>query len=177
MKKIAFCGSYGTSKSALAKLLAEKLSISLITGINQGYWRSIGIDNFEALPESVLTVCQKHLLLNQIRHEDLQEFDWVSDRSVIDFAAYNRVSSDMCGVDIIVYEELIKARLRNYTHVVYFPLQFDFESEEIISDYEIQEKIDTLIICNLQIWLPESNYLTVSGSVEEKLDLICNFVS
>lgn len=178
MYKIAFCGSHGTGKSTLLQAVANKFEIPVLDKTIRTYWESIGLDDFEKLPANIRTQCQLNLLLNQIQREDTKgKSGFITDRSVLDYIGYTIVSSDMDGTLRMLYEELIKSRLQNYTHFIYIPVEFDAEKERLRADPASQKIVARAMESYLDKWLEKSTYLIVRGSVEDRLKQIYEFIA
>jgi deoxyadenosine/deoxycytidine kinase len=178
MYKIAFCGSHGTGKTTLLESIANEFQLPIIDKTLRTYWKDIGVDDFEKLPANIRTQCQLNLLLNQINREDSEgKSGFITDRSVLDYIGYTAVSSDMDGALLGLYQQLIKARLQNYTHFIYTPVEFEAKKEHLRADPALQNVVAETIEKYLDLWMETGSYLIVRGSVDERLEQIRAFLS
>jgi deoxyadenosine/deoxycytidine kinase len=178
MYKIGFCGSHGTGKSTLLQAISKDFDIPVLDNTIRTYYKDIGIDDFEKLPANIRTQCQLNLLLNQIQREDGEgKNGFITDRSVLDYIGYTTVSSDMSGGIKGIYEQLIKARLQNYTHFIYIPVEFEAQKEHLRADPKSQNLVAETIEGYIQKWLAKDKYIIVRGSVEERLGQIYKYIS
>jgi deoxyadenosine/deoxycytidine kinase len=177
MYKIALCGSHGTGKSTLLQGISKDLDIPVLDNTIRTFYKNIGIDDFDKLPANIRTQCQLNLLLNQIDREDSEgKNGFITDRSVLDYIGYMSVSSDMSGGVRGIYEQLIKARLQNYTHFIYIPVEFEATKEHLRADPRSQNVVAEAIEGYLQQWLNKDQYVVVRGAVEERLEQINKYI-
>jgi len=90
--KIAICGTHSVGKSTLATILSEKTGLPLITEVVRGIAATHGFKN----TDQVVTAAkdqqikfQQDLLEAQLMQENAHPQGFISDRSMIDFLAYN----------------------------------------------------------------------------------------
>jgi len=177
MYKIALCGAHGTGKTTLVKILAPKLNLQSLDGNTRATWEYFGVSDFEKMPSDARTIFQNHLLLKQIEKEDIHNNGFVTDRSVLDFLGYTVLSSDMSGSQFKLFEQLVKERLKNYTHFIYLPVEFSAENETLRANVETRQEFAQIIEEYLEKWFEPEKYLKATGSVESRIEQINNFIS
>jgi deoxyadenosine/deoxycytidine kinase len=170
--KIAFCGAHGTGKTTLAKLLAQKYNLEVF-GSLRTRWANFGVADFEKLPVEVRTIFQYKMLISHLQTEDeLWNDGFVFDRSVLDYLAYTIISSDMTTDIKYIYSLLIKERLKRYDLLVFTPIEFAAENEELRANIESRDTINAILKTKLEAWLKPEDYLIVSGSIEDRVKQI-----
>ena len=75
-----------------------------------------------------------------------------------------------------IYEALVKERVKNYTHFIYVPVEFDAEYEPLRADPKSQVNLSQIIEDYLPLLFLKSQVLTVRGSVEERMEQIRQFL-
>jgi hypothetical protein len=170
MTKIGLCGAHGTGKTTLLELISVEFQIPSIKRTMQNMWESFGVIDFEKLPLDVRTTFQKYALLNQIYQEDsFIRASFITDRTVVDSFGYTVLSTNMSGIDLKIFQELVKARCFGYTHFVYFPVEFEVANRYLRANVDSRVALDKIIKNFLEENLT-GKYLTVSGSVEQRLE-------
>lgn len=144
MYKIAIIGSQSTGKSVLAKELANKLKIPLITEIARKW-------DIEEATQTELIDIQKEILKLQIEEERKHE-QFISDRSTIDNLAYwlHNVSSIVDKEENEIYVNTALDNVKNYSHVFlltpeFYPVDDNFRNTNIIYQLQIAEIINTIL--------------------------------
>jgi deoxyadenosine/deoxycytidine kinase len=179
MYKIGICGAHGTGKTTLTELISSELKIKSLAKTTTNFWPSVGVNNFELLPPDVRTVFQNHLLLNHIQTEDEQNTksnDYVTDRTVIDYLAHTILDTTKSASELGIYRTLVNERIKNYTHIIYCPIEFEVEERDLRADLNKRQDIDTIIL-NFLNQNYANKFLTVTGSVEERMIQIKKFLS
>ena len=96
MYKIGLCGSHGTGKSTLAKLIADEFKVPYISRTMRDMWEQFGIADFEKLPGDVRKTFQYYAVLNQIEREETEGKEgFITDRTVVDNLGYTVLSSEL----------------------------------------------------------------------------------
>ena len=134
-------------------------------------WEKFGVSDFNLLPANIRWSFQKEALLTQIDIEDDRLDGFISDRSVLDILAYAQVSSFGDDTDKKLFEKLVRERLKNYTHLVYCPIEFEFEARELRANQETRKPVDMAIKKYLQT-IPEIKnikLIKVSGPTDQRL--------
>lgn len=175
--KIILTGAHGTGKSTLLEPLREYYQLPTLKRTVRTFWEDNGVVDFEKLPADVRTVFQKQLLLNQLEKENtLWEKGFVTDRSVLDYLGYAIVSSNMSGVDLGLYKSLIRERLLQYDYIIYCPVEFPAEAEYLRAHPDSQKEVAGVLEEHLALWLRDDQYCIVRGSVEDRLEIIKEYI-
>ncbi len=170
MTKIGVCGAHGTGKTTLINALNEELKLPIIKRTMRTLWEKFGIDDFEKIPADIRANFQKYALMNQIdREEEEGRNGFITDRTVLDNLAYTKLNADMSQSDFRIYERLVRERLKNYTHFVYLPIEFEVEDEPLRASVGTREAIAQIIEEYLLNWFTENDYLPAKGNVEERV--------
>jgi predicted ATPase len=177
MYKIAFCGAHGTGKTTLVQQIGQEYGIYKLERVIRTAWEGFGVENFEILPSDVRTPFQNYLLLNQIKREDGEGVNgFVTDRSVIDILGYTLLSSDMSSSQLEIFKALVAQRVKNYTHFIYTPVEFEAQNERLRANVETREKLDEILQSYIKLWLGQDRFLRVTGSVQERMEQIRKYL-
>jgi len=175
--KIALTGAHGTGKTTLVDIISREMNITSIKNTVRTFWEKSGVEDFEKIPRNIRGEFQKLLILNQIKKEDdIFGNSYITDRSLIDYLAYTKVSSDIQESDWNILKALVKERVKSYTHIIYVPIEFEAQKERLRADIAIQQDIDKVI----QELLPEicqgDKFVWISGSIKERVQMIKDFI-
>ncbi len=129
MKRIGIVGCAGTGKSALARVLAERLGVPLLESklITQDILNRDGYDYASGIQiEQFLasTGRQNEILRRTMEQQEAEQF--VTDRTVIDLAAYSLI--EMHGRDPERLGDIFHAcrnAVKRYTHIILCPICMD----------------------------------------------------
>lgn len=176
MLKVGLCGAHGTGKTTLLEIIAKEYSLTPVKRTMRDMWERFGISDFEKMPTDVRTMFQKYSVLNQIQQEDKTNSDFITDRTVVDNLGYSYLSSNMSGADLQMFEQLVKERFRNYTHFIYFPVEFAAENEYLRANIDSRERLDGIFRDFLEKNFKNS-YLSVTGSVEERMKQVKEYLN
>ena len=176
--KIIFTGAQGTGKTSVMDALPD--SLHKIKGVT----RKVITEKNLTINEYSDNCSQKHIFdayENQLTVND----NYIAERGLIDVLAYSisRMKVGRCSPTLIEtqFEHLRKFSENNKDVVyVYFPIEFEIVSDGTRSiDKEFQKEIDGIIheiLQSLKKWYG-TNFITVSGSVEERVKQIEKLLS
>jgi deoxyadenosine/deoxycytidine kinase len=178
MLKIGFCGAHGTGKTTLARITAEKFNLRMLERTMRDMWEKFGISDFEKLPGDVRKTFQYYAVLTQIEREEQADIGgFVTDRTVLDNLGYTVLSAEVTETEKKIYEALVKERLKNYTHLIYVPVEFKAEYEFLRADPGSQKSLEEILEGYLQQFFPKNNYLRVTGSIDERTEKISQYIN
>ena len=107
------------------------------------------------------------------------EDNWFADRSVIDGYAYTEHLYNQNKVSHQVFDAIltqVNTFLPLYQEVFYIPIEFDIENDGVRqTDKDFQTAIDKIILDKIKE-IRGDNYVTVTGSVEERTKKIKNLL-
>ena len=176
--KIIFTGAQGTGKTSVMDALPD--SLHKIKGIT----RKVITEKNLTINEYSDNCSQKHIFDAYERELTVND-NYIAERGLIDVLAYSisRMSVGKCSETLIEtqFEHLRKFSAKNPDVVyVYFPIEFEIVSDGTRSiDKEFQKEIDGIIheiLQSLKKWYG-TNFITVSGSVEERVKQIEKLLS
>lgn len=170
IKRVALVGASSTGKTTVYELLKSKLPkwefVNESTRTVQRYGFLI---NEEGTDETQLAISSFHLaaLLNP--------YNLVLDRCYLDLVVYTdeeRVSDSTYHF----IQDMFERVKGEYTHVVYFPIEFEAVEDGVRSvDEDWRQYIDGRFrrLLDAHYW---NNYLTVSGSPLQRVNQILNYL-
>ena len=168
--RVALVGASSTGKTTVYELLKNKLPkfdfINESTRTVGGYGFPI---NEEGTDATQLAISSFHL------EALLRPYNLILDRCYMDLVVYSKF---MKNIDSRTFEYIEKAWNRvkkEYTHYVYFPIEFESVDDGVRSiDEKWREDIDLEFQCILDgVRKP---YLTVTGSPMQRLEQILKFI-
>lgn len=170
-RRIALIGSFSTGKTTLGEALARELDLPLLPETaRQVIELGFKLDK-DATPET-----ETLIFLKQYNNE-LSTEEFVGDRSLIDVMAYAGwvLDNQPRTKETALWDECVKLaerRLRsNYSHVFYLPIEFPIVLDGLRpDDPEFQAEIDDRLQRILRSH--DIDYITVKGSVEERMEQI-----
>ena len=170
VKRIALVGASSTGKTTVYELLKNKLP--KYEFINEST-RTVGSYGF---PINEGGTSETQLAISSFHLEALiQPFNLVLDRCYMDLLVYSKY---MDKISVETYNYIFETWKRvkdEYTHYIYFPIEFDSVDDGVRSvnedwrrkiDGEFQELLKTV----------REPYLIVSGSPMERLNQILEFI-
>ena len=168
--RIALVGASSTGKTTVYELLKGKLP--KYEFINEST-RTVGSYGFpineEGTSETQLAISSFHL------EALLKPGNVVLDRCYMDLLVYSRYMNEI-SVETYNYIEATWNRVKNeYTHYVYFPIEFESVDDGVRS---VNEEWRKAIDEEFQLLLEgvRKPYLTVTGSPMQRIDQILNFI-
>ena len=183
--KIGIFGSHGTGKSTLAKEISSYFELPLVDKTMRQMWQDHGVEDFEKLPSQVRKIFQYKAILTQIHREDIHREGFVTDRTVLDNLAYTIDSSQISDLELDFYKALVRERIKNYTHLIYLPIQFSFEEERLRASKKSQKSVALIIenliseffSADLDKDLHKGKLLQVDGNLQERFTQVKNFIN
>jgi predicted ATPase len=107
------------------------------------------------------------------------EDNWFADRSVIDGYAYTEYLYNQNKVSHNVFDAIltqVNTFLPLYQEVFYIPIEFDIENDGVRqTDKEFQKAVDEIILNKIKD-VRGNDYVTVTGSIEERTKKIKNLL-
>ena len=170
LNRIALVGASSTGKTTVYELLKSKLPKYEFINESTRTVASYGFPiNEQGTSETQLAISSFHL------EALLKPGNLVLDRCYMDLLVYSKFM-DKISVETYNYIEATWNRLKNeYTHFVYFPIEFGSVDDGVRSvNEDWREKIDK----EFQLLLEgvRKPYLTVTGSPLQRVEQILNFI-
>jgi nicotinamide riboside kinase len=170
VKRVALVGASSTGKTTVYELLKGKLPKYEFINESTRTVKSYGFPiNEEGTSETQLAISSFHL------EALLKPGNLILDRCYIDLLVYSNFM-DKISKEAHDYIEDTWNRVKNeYTHYIYFPIEFDSVDDGVRSvNEEWREKIDK----EFQLLLEgvRKPYLTVTGSPLQRVEQILNFI-
>lgn len=174
MNRIALVGASSVGKTTVFNLLKEHLPFYEFRNESTRSVASYGFPiNEEGTPETQLAIASFHL-------EALQTFqNTVYDRCFLDLVVYSETMTDLPERVLKFIKDTGDRVYKHYTHFVYFPIEFKSVDDGVRSlNEEWRYKIDTSFRNHLdEIHKSrEKNYLTVTGSPNQRVQQILKFI-
>jgi thymidylate kinase len=173
MKRIALVGASSVGKTTVYELLKDRLPE--FNFINEST-RTVGKYGFpineDGTSETQLAISSFHL------EALLQPGDVILDRCYLDLLVY---SGNMKNLSDNVYTYILDTWMRvkdQYTHFIYFPIEFSSKEDGVRSvNEEWRTRVDAEFKHHLQgIKVLGGDYLTVTGSPQERVEQILNYI-
>ena len=168
--RVALVGASSTGKTTVYELLKNKLPkfdfINESTRTVGGYGFPI---NEEGTDATQLAISSFHL------EALLQPYNLVLDRCYMDVVVYSRFMEKIKPMTYSYIEDTWNRIKNEYTHYIYFPIEFDSVDDGVRSiDEEWRTKIDNEFKAILSgVRQP---FLTVTGSAMQRVEQIMNFM-
>lgn len=167
-------GSHGTGKTTLLKEVPTRFPDYYVT---DGFSRPVTkIANYLEFTNN-----EKQFVINELSAWAYQNYlshkNVISTRSVVDCIIYSQiVAPDM---DVTGMLELFQQTKHQVEYFFYIPIEFDY----VIDDerpggiwQELQVKIDRVIQDFIKEHIPAEKVVTLTGTVEQRLDQISNYL-
>lgn len=167
MKKIGLTGSHSVGKTTL---IEEFIKLNPdYTPVTQQIRRFVAKHDIKDLYNERSETLQFMYLYNHLM--EINELDkFITDRTTIDNFAYYLELNDDKYHDI--YRSIVEESLSNYDVICYIPIEFELEEDGFRFDGNMQSRIDDIILDILEDF--EIDYVTISGTVEERLEKLNN---
>lgn len=166
--KIGLAGSMSVGKTTLAKTLAE---LPEFKGYKIFTERSKELRD-KGIPLNNDSTFKGQLIFLAERASELLNENMITDRTVIDVAAFTNLANSIEGGAKSDFENVAGALADDYDFIFYIPAEgIEIENNGIReTNPEYRQKIDDEIFALLEIWFPW--YHKISGSTEERIDQI-----
>lgn len=164
-------GSHGVGKSTLLKEVSSKFVDYYVT---DGFSRPV-IKMGRALD---LSNNEKQFMINELSAWAYENYlthkNVISTRSLVDCIIYSKILAPEVNIEAIttLFEET-KDQVENF---FYIPVEFDYVSDPDRLDEILQKKIDLEIISFIKNNIPAEKVITLTGTVEQRLQQISNFL-
>ena len=170
IKRIALVGASSTGKTTVYELLKNKLPKYEFVNESTRTVGSYGFPiNEEGTDATQLAISSFHL------EALLQPCNCILDRCYLDLVVYSSLMPN-CSEEAFNYINATWNRIKDeYTHYVYFPIEFDSVDDGVRSiDEKWRQDVDQEFYNNLK----EINkpYLTITGSPMQRVEQIMEFI-
>ena len=171
IKRIALVGASSTGKTTVYELLKNKLPKYEFVNESTRTVGSYGFPiNEEGTSATQLAISSFHL------EALLQPYNCILDRCYLDLVVYSSLMPN-CSEEAFNYINATWNRIKDeYTHYVYFPIEFDSVDDGVRSiDEKWRQDVDQEFHNNLK----EINkpYLTVTGSPLQRVEQILEYIN
>ncbi|MEW5899004.1 MAG: ATP-binding protein [Bacillota bacterium] len=168
--RIALTGAHGVGKTTLARALAEKLDLPLITDRARKAAALTGIAQVRELRQDKMkaTFFQYTVLVQQLAWEAQNPDGFVSDRSVLDLLAYwsaYGLADNHSYMTLCFNQE--------YDLLVYVPIEFQLVGDGFRdTELNFQQRVDYLIRQLFTLAFSVRKKITVGGALEERVQAV-----
>lgn len=164
-------GSHGTGKTTLLKEVAKKFPEYYVTdGFSRPVFsisRALDLSNHEK--QYVINELSAWAYQNYLTHRNV-----ISTRSIVDCIIYSQIlTPDLDIENLITLFEKTKDQVEYF---FYIPVEFDFVPDPDRLSYELQVKIDNVIVDFMQNHIPTDKIIKITGTVQERLDQISTYL-
>lgn len=179
--RIAVSGAQGTGKTTLARALAERLRLPLLSEVARTVAREMGIARDEPIKPELAMRFQLAIAWRQLNKERrLWRSGFVADRSIVDQVSYLLLKAaayyNETGEISTVYDILRRTILRaeRYSLVVIVPTGdgpiYDDGFRSV--DWHYQQIIHELISAHVKAWCPRYHVVPAEATVEERVESV-----
>jgi nicotinamide riboside kinase len=169
VKRVALVGASSTGKTTVYELLKSKLEDYKFINESTRTVKRYGFPINEAgTNETQLAISNFHL------EALLKPSNLLLDRGYIDLVAYSRHMS-ISEPTLNYIEETFERVCNEYTHYVYFPIEFEAVDDGERSVNEDWRRTIDMEFCSILGDLDQP-YLTVTGSPLQRVEQILNFI-
>jgi predicted ATPase len=164
-------GSHGTGKTTLLKEVSTRFPNYYVT---DGFSRPvIKIGKMLELSND-----EKQYAINELSAWAYQNYlthkNVISTRSLVDCIIYSAILTPNVNIDEII--ELFEKTKDQVEYFFYIPIEFDFVDDPDRLSAELQVKIDGVIQKFIAGYIPEEKVVTLTGTVEERLEQISKYL-
>ena len=171
IKRIALVGASSTGKTTVYELLKNKLPKYEL--VNEST-RTVGSYGFPINEEGT---CATQLAISSFHLEALlQPYNLVLDRCYMDVVVYTKFMKGVTSHTYNYIEDTWNRVKNEYTHYIYFPIEFDSVDDGVRSISEVWRKeVDEEFRAVLEgVRQP---YLTITGSPMQRVEQILKFIN
>ena len=164
-------GSHSTGKTTLLEEVSKKFPNYYVTdGFSRPVLRiSNMLDLSSTERQIILNELSTWAYENHIKHSNV-----ISTRSIIDCIIYTQILNPEIEVDQMI--ELFQETQNKVEYFFYLPVEFPFAEDPERLSYELQLKVDNIIKDFIAAFIPAEKLITVKGTLEERLDIISNYL-
>jgi hypothetical protein len=164
-------GSHGVGKSTLLKAVSEKFTNYYVT---DGFSRPV----FKIAKQLDFSDYEKQLVINELSTWAYQNYlshkYVISTRSIVDCILYTQIINPTMDTSEMV--KLFDETQEQVEYFFYIPIEFGFVYDPERLNEELQNKVDAVIVSFMEKHIPSDKIIKVTGSVEERLDIISKYL-
>lgn len=171
VKRVALVGASSTGKTTVYELLKNRLPKWEFINESTRTVASYGFPiNEQGTSETQLAISSFHL------EALLRPGNMILDRCYMDLVVYSSLMPN-CSEEVFNFIDATWNRIKSeYTHYVYFPIEFDSVDDGVRSiDEKWRQDVDKEFYQNLKDL--KRDYLTVTGSPMQRVDQILKFIN
>jgi len=164
-------GSHGTGKTTLLKEVSTKFPEYYVT---DGFSRPIiKIGRMLELSND-----EKQYAINELSAWAYQNYlthkNVISTRSVVDCIIYSQILAPDLDIENLI--TLFEETKDQVEYFFYIPVEFDYVADPDRLSHDLQLKIDGVIKDFIKKHIPEEKVIILTGTVQERLDKISNYL-
>ena len=170
IKRIALVGASSTGKTTVYELLKNKLPKYEFVNESTRTVGSYGFPiNEKGTEATQLAISCFHL------EALLQPYNQVLDRCYMDVLVYSKFMNKITPMTYLYIEDTWNRIKTEYTHYIYFPIEFDSVDDGVRS---VNEKWRKQVDDEFRVVLEgvRQPYLTITGSPMQRVEQILNFI-
>ena len=164
-------GSHGTGKTTLLKEVSTRFPDYYVTdGFSRPVLkigRMLELSNDEK--QYAINELSAWAYQNYLTHKNV-----ISTRSLVDCIIYSKILAPEVNIDEI--KALFEETKDQVEYFFYIPIEFDFVDDPDRLSHELQVKIDGIIQKFIKSYIPEEKVITLTGTVEERLEQISKYL-
>lgn len=171
VKRVALVGASSTGKTTVYELLKNKLPKWDFINESTRHVSSYGFPiNEEGTNETQLAISNFHL------KSLLTPNNLILDRCYLDLVVYTKELDNIDSSTLNFIVDTWKDVYRQYTHYIYFPIEFGaVEDGQRSTNEEWRKRVDRRFLSYLETYKPL--YITVTGSPMQRVNQILNFIN
>ena len=164
-------GSHGVGKSTLLKEVQKTIPDYYVTdGFSRPVYKiSKMLDFSEYEKQVVINELSAWAYQNYLTHKNV-----ISTRSIIDCIIYTQILHPKVDVSSMI--KLFEDTRDEVEYFFYIPIEFGFVYDPERLNEDLQKKIDGLFKEFIDTYVPVKKLITITGTIEERLELITNYL-